>query len=266
MNLEFTRDIRELELAELLEYLPEPSKAPRLLELGAGSGWQSKVLSAKGWQVTAIDVKESPYVEAAVFPVKLYDGHVIPYPNAEFDVVFSSNVLEHVPHLDALFREIYRVLKPGGLAIHILPSASWRLYTSVMHYPAVAKLALSLATGKPLPTNLAERRSASAGSANSLLHLLRKALYSGRHGERGTELAELYYFSRYFWYREFDRAGFSFIQRRSMALAYSGYSVFGPMLPFSYRRVLSKVLGASCHLFLMRTPTALHGEDGIVSS
>lgn len=41
-------------------------------------------------------------------------------PDASMDVVVSSNVLEHVPPraLEAIHREMHRVLRPGGLAIH----------------------------------------------------------------------------------------------------------------------------------------------------
>jgi predicted SAM-dependent methyltransferase len=41
----------------------------------------------------------------------------IPYPDAAFDVVYHSHVLEHFPKQDAprFLRECYRVLKPGGV-------------------------------------------------------------------------------------------------------------------------------------------------------
>jgi len=41
----------------------------------------------------------------------------LPFPNADFDVVYHSNVLEHIRRDDALafMRECFRVLKPGGI-------------------------------------------------------------------------------------------------------------------------------------------------------
>ncbi len=41
-------------------------------------------------------------------------------PDASVDVVFSNNVLEHIPApvLEACFREAYRILKPGGIVYH----------------------------------------------------------------------------------------------------------------------------------------------------
>lgn len=43
-------------------------------------------------------------------------------PENNFDVVFSISVVEHIPDeaLDDVFRDIWRVLKPGGLTIHAI--------------------------------------------------------------------------------------------------------------------------------------------------
>src|SRR5262245_3274993 len=46
----------------------------------------------------------------------------IPFPDGTFDLVYSSNVLEHVMELDPVFRECARVLKPDGLAVHVYPA------------------------------------------------------------------------------------------------------------------------------------------------
>lgn len=39
----------------------------------------------------------------------------LPFADASFDVVFSKDALLHVPDKDALFADIFRVLKPGGV-------------------------------------------------------------------------------------------------------------------------------------------------------
>jgi SAM-dependent methyltransferase len=43
------------------------------------------------------------------------------YDDALFDLVITSDVFEHVFEPEAAFREIYRVLKPGGLHVFSLP-------------------------------------------------------------------------------------------------------------------------------------------------
>src|SRR6185436_71771 len=39
----------------------------------------------------------------------------LPFADASFDIVFSKDALLHVPDKDALFREIFRMLAPGGV-------------------------------------------------------------------------------------------------------------------------------------------------------
>jgi SAM-dependent methyltransferase len=43
-----------------------------------------------------------------------YDGHTLPFPDAHFDSVFSSEVFEHVFNLPEILPELNRVMKPGG--------------------------------------------------------------------------------------------------------------------------------------------------------
>jgi SAM-dependent methyltransferase len=43
------------------------------------------------------------------------------FPDNSFDLIVSSEVLEHVPDLDAAFRESARVLRPGGAHVFTVP-------------------------------------------------------------------------------------------------------------------------------------------------
>jgi len=45
----------------------------------------------------------------------------IPFTDEEFDIIICNHVLEHVPDDKKAIRELYRVLKPGGLAILQVP-------------------------------------------------------------------------------------------------------------------------------------------------
>ncbi len=45
----------------------------------------------------------------------------LPFGDGEFDVVFSKDAMIHVPDKEALFVELYRVLKPGG----VLAASDW---------------------------------------------------------------------------------------------------------------------------------------------
>jgi len=59
-----------------------------------------------GLKVFAIEVPDSEYLVHTRFPTILCDGPTIPFDDASFDVVYSSHVLEHIPHVVAFQREI----------------------------------------------------------------------------------------------------------------------------------------------------------------
>lgn len=54
--------------------------------------------------------------------IKKGSVYAIPYPDQYFDVVISQSVLEHLDNPLLAFREIARVLKPGGGFIFLAPS------------------------------------------------------------------------------------------------------------------------------------------------
>src|SRR6185503_17456484 len=92
----------ELALAELRRRKPPRA---HLLEIGGGSGWQAQELASAGYEVASFDLANSEYAGRRVYPVQDYDGHRLPVDNTWADIVFSSNVLEHIPHVQAFQTE-----------------------------------------------------------------------------------------------------------------------------------------------------------------
>jgi SAM-dependent methyltransferase len=45
-------------------------------------------------------------------------SEALPIADAAFDLVYSVAALEHVPHPRGTLEEVFRVLRPGGLAVH----------------------------------------------------------------------------------------------------------------------------------------------------
>ena len=122
----------ELALGWMRRTKPPPA---RMIEIGGGTGWQAQEFASAGYDVRSYDLASTEYTANGLFQVRDYDGHRLPEADASADIVFSSNVLEHIPHVVAFQAEMLRVLKPDGFALHILPSAPWRLWTSATHYP-----------------------------------------------------------------------------------------------------------------------------------
>lgn len=50
------------------------------------------------------------------------DALDMPFPTDNFDRVVAAEIFEHIPHDTAAMKELYRVLKPGGIAAVTVPS------------------------------------------------------------------------------------------------------------------------------------------------
>ena len=163
-SIEFLHIIRRHEIAFLKRHLPT---GVRILEIGGGTGFQAKLLAEHGYDVESIDIPQSNYAEERVFPVLDYDGATIPFPDDSFDVVFSSNVLEHIRDRVRLYAEIDRVLKPGGYGLHAMPTGVWRFWTITTYYLwAAQRLGQDLGAGVTPVGSLAGKPKGPAASTS----------------------------------------------------------------------------------------------------
>jgi SAM-dependent methyltransferase len=250
---------------ELQVVLPRLRPGASILEIGAGAGWQAKALAEHGFAVQAIDVDVAGagYKERREWPVTLYDGVRIPFADRCFDCVFSSNVLEHVPHVDRLQAEIKRVLKPGGIAVHVVPTGSWRLWTNLTYYPVLARRYLRkyLATAPAVDQAGPAGATPSPPAGRSAMSKLMRIAMPARHGERGNCLTEVGFFSRPSWDDLFARTGWRVDACDATGLFYSGYFLFGPRLSMGTRHALSAVLGSSCLVYVLSDPTIANKDS-----
>ena len=49
---------------------------------------------------------------------RIYDGKILPFNECEFDYLWSKSVFEHIRYPEITVEECYRILKPGGIAVH----------------------------------------------------------------------------------------------------------------------------------------------------
>ena len=100
------------------------------LDIGAGRGISSYAIAKDGWQVTALEPDPSELVGAGAIQRLANEeqlsinivqefGENLPFEDASFDFVFARQVLHHAQDLPQLCREIYRVLKSGGMFIAV---------------------------------------------------------------------------------------------------------------------------------------------------
>jgi SAM-dependent methyltransferase len=110
-------------------------KGKKVLDIGCGSGGIALHLVERhdAGHVTGFDV-EKPVIEAAknraarrglsgrASFIQAPPGR-LPFRDGEFDVVFSKDALLHVPDKDAVFADIFRVLKPDG----VFAASNWMI-------------------------------------------------------------------------------------------------------------------------------------------
>lgn len=240
--------LRIAELAVAEACFRNGSGGRHVLEIGAGSGHQAAALSGLGYRVDAIDLASSPYFHAQIHPVLAYDGRHIPFPDQTFDIVFSSNVLEHVTELEPLLAEMRRVLKPGGLSVHLMPSSSWRSWSLLTHFGWAAKRLFQVATLKD------DAGTAELGRVKrpTTLRSALASLLPQRHGEHGTAVGEILSFRRSCWIREITAASFDFVDCKPAGVFYTNSLLLGRTLPLKARQTLAAVAGSACHVYVFR--------------
>ena len=227
-----------------------------ILEIGAGTGWQARELATRGYQVSAIDIPTSNHGKARIWPIIDFDGRHIPFPDASFDIVYSSNVLEHVEDIDTLNREMARVLRPGGHAVHYVPTSAWRAWSLAAFYPALLRDAWRRLHARLAGTGAAGAAAAlpvpGAGPQRSLPAKLLRRVLPHAHGAQGSCWSELSRFSRSSWDAFFAASGWTVhsYQRNNMFL--TGDMLLGAHLSTASRQRLSPVLGCTAHLYVLQ--------------
>jgi SAM-dependent methyltransferase len=254
LEIDYLNRLRTVEVDRIVRYL-EPGA--RILELGAGTGRQALDLSARGFRVDAVEIGASNYAGERLFPIVEYDGRHIPFPDATFDIVFSSNVLEHVVDLQQIYSEIRRTLRPGGYCLHVLPTHTWRFWSTLSAFPVgfekAFKLSLSLfRKATSLPRKLFGLLAAPFVALGYILD----PLFQRRHGERGNLVSELWLFHPSWWRRNFRSNGFEIVRDEPMGLFYTGHALFGASTSFDRRARWARYLGSACHLFQLRIASA----------
>jgi SAM-dependent methyltransferase len=93
-----------------------PPGGGRALDLGGGNGELFLPLNRRGYSYVNVDLHPSGQGELVVG-----DAHDLPFPAESFDLVVSSDSLEHFHSPSVALREAARVLKPGGRLVAWVP-------------------------------------------------------------------------------------------------------------------------------------------------
>jgi SAM-dependent methyltransferase len=108
-------------LGRVHKYL-RPKADDRILEIGCGRGFLTQKVQAFTPATTGIDLNTEAVANAVTTGLRVMDARNLDFPDATFDKIYSFHAIEHIPDLPRVFREIDRVLKPGGSALLFYPA------------------------------------------------------------------------------------------------------------------------------------------------
>jgi len=105
----------------------DPNPNAKLLDVGCGGGLRTRQFakSVGTSDITGMDIKDKSV------PFKFIKGNIeegLPFKTESFDIVTSSNIIEHLSNTDLFVKEVYRILEKGGYAVIATPNlASGRI-------------------------------------------------------------------------------------------------------------------------------------------
>lgn len=102
----------------------EAARGKRVLEIGVGLGADHQRFAEAGAILTGVDLTPRAIAMTRLRFEKLGlrsdlnvgDAENLDYPDNSFDIVYSWGVIHHSPETQKAANEIFRVLKPGGVA------------------------------------------------------------------------------------------------------------------------------------------------------
>jgi 2-polyprenyl-3-methyl-5-hydroxy-6-metoxy-1,4-benzoquinol methylase len=107
----------------VLDLLPRKDKL-KIVDVGCGNGFLASVLSQLGHDLTAFDDSEEgiriarkAYPNVHFLNLSIYDKEIVNKVGDEFDVVISSEVIEHLYYPRILLQNAKKILKPDGRLI-----------------------------------------------------------------------------------------------------------------------------------------------------
>lgn len=119
---------RGLAATEEMVRLLAPQPGERVLDIGCGIGGPARWIAARfACHVTGIDLTESFCTAARALTeacgmadhvaIHCASATALPFPDGRFDRAYSQNVVMNIPDKLAMYREAFRVLKPGGTLV-----------------------------------------------------------------------------------------------------------------------------------------------------
>jgi len=119
--------IRKAILESIKDNLAEFSG--KFLDVGCGKmPYREYILdNSKVQEYIGLDIETALVYDTQIKPDFYWKGKDMPFRENTFDCAFATEVLEHCPEPETVLKEIFRVLKPGGVLFLTVPFL-WNLH------------------------------------------------------------------------------------------------------------------------------------------
>jgi 2-polyprenyl-3-methyl-5-hydroxy-6-metoxy-1,4-benzoquinol methylase len=225
--------LRTKELEIIFRYLKN-KRFSKAIEIGAGNGYQSKILIDICDNLIATDMnsdrlysaEENSKIELTVLDAEKIGSS---FDKELFDFVYSSNLMEHLPDVDLCLQGCHQVLKDDGIIINILPNSNWRLLSSVLYYPVkimrlfdylILRLGSSSSDAQVTKNKSQGNNIKVTRGKRSFLEIL----IPPPHGVSTNSVSEIFAFRKKTWKRTFERNNFQVIDILNGPIS-SGYGL-----------------------------------------
>jgi SAM-dependent methyltransferase len=115
------------------------SRLPTVLDFGCGRGQLVQALLQLGFDAYGCDTRAHWSREQSAITSRLrtiaLSPYRLPFGDDTFEAIVSTSVLEHAQNKEDCFREMRRVLKPGGSAMHLYPGKWYLPYEPHIYVP-----------------------------------------------------------------------------------------------------------------------------------
>lgn len=179
------------------------------IELGAGDAVQALELKkfcnelvVTEYNKERLNMNAKEHEKGMTYLILDAESDRLPFNDGEFDLVFTSHVLEHLRERHKFLQEARRILKEDGTMIHIMPNRLWKTFNVAGYYPFAAymladkdrrKTALEKAKDNTTRDNIKSQNSS----------IMRK-LIPPIHGEYPSHINEFRSFGKKQWIREIE--------------------------------------------------------------
>lgn len=112
----------------LTSFVPAKDKDSLSLDIGCGVGYACKIMQDAGYKPYGIDISAGALEHAKKrLPNSIFnlaaESNIMDHKDDFFDAISCLGVLEHIDNPEVIVSEAFRVLKPNGRALFLVPNS-----------------------------------------------------------------------------------------------------------------------------------------------